>query len=58
MLEGCEALLLGVTPHEWLDIAVDSSGAYLMWASLACTLGLAHLDMVRAQRVSTSHVDR
>jgi hypothetical protein len=28
--------LLAVTLHEWLDIAIDSGGTYLMWAALAC----------------------
>jgi hypothetical protein len=27
---------IGITLHEWLDIAVDSGGTYLMWAALAC----------------------
>jgi membrane protease YdiL (CAAX protease family) len=36
VVERTDSLLLAVTLHEWLDIAVDSSGTYLMWAALAC----------------------
>ena len=36
VVERTDSLLLAVTLHEWLDITVDSSGTYLMWAALAC----------------------
>jgi membrane protease YdiL (CAAX protease family) len=36
VVERTDSLLLAVTLHEWLDIAVDSGGTYLMWAALAC----------------------
>jgi len=36
VVERTDSLLLAVTLHAWLDIAVDSSGTYLMWAALAC----------------------
>ncbi len=36
VIERTDSLLLAVTLHEWLDIAVDSGGTYLMWAALAC----------------------
>ena len=37
VVERTDSLLLAVTLHTWLDIGVDSSGTYLMWAALACT---------------------
>jgi membrane protease YdiL (CAAX protease family) len=36
VVERTDSLLLAVTLHTWLDIAVDSSGTYLMWAALGC----------------------
>jgi hypothetical protein len=36
VVERTDSLLLAVTLHEWIDIAVDSGGTYLMWAALAC----------------------
>ena len=36
VVERTDSLLLAVTLHEWLDIAVDSGGTYLMWAALGC----------------------
>lgn len=36
VVERTNSLLLAVTLHEWIDIAVDSSGTYRMWAALAC----------------------
>jgi hypothetical protein len=36
VVERTDSLLLAVTLHEWLDIAVNSGGTYLMWAALAC----------------------
>lgn len=36
VVEHTDSLLLAVTLHEWLDIAVASAGTYLMWAPIAC----------------------
>jgi membrane protease YdiL (CAAX protease family) len=36
VVERTDSLLLAVTLHTWLDIAIDSSGTYLMWATLVC----------------------
>lgn len=36
VVERTDSLLLAVTLHEWIDIAVESSGTYLMWAPLLC----------------------
>jgi uncharacterized protein len=36
VVERTDSLLLAVTLHEWLDVSVESSGTYLMWAALAC----------------------
>jgi uncharacterized protein len=36
VVERTDSLLLAVTLHEWIDIAVDNRGTYLMWPTLAC----------------------
>jgi len=36
VVERTDSLVLAVTLHEWIDIAVDNRGTYLMWPALAC----------------------
>lgn len=36
VVERTDSLVLAVTLHEWIDLTLDNSGTYLMWAALAC----------------------
>jgi membrane protease YdiL (CAAX protease family) len=36
VIERTDSLVLAVTLHEWIDLAVDNRGTYLMWPAVAC----------------------